>query len=1315
MATPKTFEKSLQGLSLESVVAANVVNHEFLVPETPIPVALGAVPETIAKTALAKLSAPTPVIATPGGTAFVASTEALGKKGVTVRGTQSHDGQTRSTLDIQEDGFTFDLMFEDFSCTQNKYFVFDDVKVILKRDKKKSQLIFSGILKMNNAHLEPLKDFIVQDKGFLLGGAFDVTNQDLSRKLKPSSISLTSAARFHVTVSDDIVFSDLSLCVDITPDETTTSKTASWNLAPSFKGKVTLGSIGYTAVDLDCKIQYARKKLEVSAQTPHTEGLFGIPSLSLKNLQAKFSIGNVKSLQLQANIDAADTTYQLDGILTKQRSALYTNIGDFTLTDLEALFHQITALHLALPDFDVTFEEVYMGLATGTCRIGKQKLEEGVTLGAKLKVHGHECQALAQISSSGIAFTGALGELKVGPVALKKAKLEMEFFTKASGRTGKFAIVGQAVIEGLKVGCKLAYEKSTEGWTTIVYGEIEAASFGMAAIFPDMKNTFADSLKFSKVALIYASKDSKTKDPDLAFEVRQGLQLIGILQEVPALSDLTGNKQIGLELSAHYGKTTDIGIALPDTRLDLGNSVTCNPFQIKIIVSPKPSFDLIFSLDVTVPKQDDPLHFDAKLSVGAEGASGSGTMKNYWKNPFGLQGIKIGPAMALELGILYPVFLSTGTPSTFGFAGGLALGHATANMAVKISEDPTEEILYGELQELSPANLVSFAEQVSQLKLPADAVPNYFELHELKIFCAPTGGSIGTINFDRGLSFACDLVFLGKRVSIFTRLSDEGVVAKGHLDRLEIGPLKVSGETGENAELDLELTMARQSISIDGAIEFLGSSCGVMVDVSNKGIEFYFHQSFIGLLTYQIDGVSRGSIAKPATLDFVLSGEFDNQLTAYLKNDLAQKLHAAINLVETDINRAKKEVEKVERIYEAEFDKASKALDQAQKEADRYLNQCQRVVATERRKYTQSLNKAKADVAGAKRDFDKAFSDAEKALTRAQTEYDNGMRAAQRAVTKAQKDYDTAMTSAQNEVTEAQRAYNNTMGGAVNKVRAARNTVGSLARNRDGAARELKNLSWTKAYKAPYLAAQIASLETAMVTAQGVLYAAEGVVTALQKGVEYTAFEGSKAALEAVRYGGKYGALEAAKKTLAATRIGGRYGALEAAKRTLSAVQYGSEYTAWQAANQTLKVVQTTGRLALDGAEQGLATVGQSSAYIALEAARHSLEVVKQGSSAIAFESAKAMLEGTKQGSKAMLSVAEFAAGHSGDLIEIRHVKLSGHLKAIEQGKLFKADVDLALFSKPFHWKLDFDAREPLKLVEVMLSRALTDAKKLVV
>ena len=38
-------------------------------------------------------------------------------------------------------------------------------------------------------------------------------------------------------------------------------------------------------------------------------------------------------------------------------------------------------------------------------------------------------------------------------------------------------------------------------------------------------------------------------------------------------------------------------------------------------------------------------------------------MTNYWANPFGLsEHVKIGPDLAFELGIIYAVLASTGTP-----------------------------------------------------------------------------------------------------------------------------------------------------------------------------------------------------------------------------------------------------------------------------------------------------------------------------------------------------------------------------------------------------------------------------------------------------------------------------------------------------------------------------------------------------------------------------------------------------------------------------------------------------------------------------
>lgn len=1316
MPSTKKAPKTIAGVTLEQVKPAMVVNNKFVAieaPGMPVPPKLKAIGVTTPPAKYPPVIPP-PIAMTPGGNAFVATAKAFGKKSTQINIAALNDGTIRSVFHVQEENFQFEMLFQNFKCTNSELFIFDDVKIIPKKDKAGSRIIFSGILRMKNELLKPFQKFIGGDQGLLLGGEIEIGDQDISEKLKPTGITLTSAAKFHVALSEEIIFSDLELKVKIVKSSNQKAGATNWECKPTLIGSLDLAHLSNEVLNLQCAVSYENKTLHVDAGVDEASGLFGISHLTLNDLKANFDIGRQKRIELKTNFSPSDTTYELSGVLTSKYAGAFSSISKFSMQDLADIYHKATGLPLGRPDFDVTFKDVTLGMATADCKVNGQALAEGITLTGTVNVHGRRCTAQAHISAGGVSFTGRLDDFVVGPVSIKKARLEIQFYSAASGKPSEFAVVGQARIKGVQVECKLVYEKIKDRWNPMLYAALEASSFGLGNVIIPAKGSFLDSLKFSKVAFIYAQSEGDTQDPDFEFSVKKGLQLIGVLEEIPALTDLTGNKQIGMVLSAHLGSTTDIGISLPDTRLSLGSSVTCNPFEIEIILQPKPEFNLIFSMDVTAPKQKLPLHFNVKLEISFIDASGSGTMKNYWVTPFGIKGLKIGPQLALEVGIIYEQFLVTGVPSKIGFAGGLALGEVIANMAVQISEIPTEEILWGRLEKLTPSNLVKFAEDVSSLKLPDNTVPDFFELNDLEIYCAPTGGSIGTVTFDPGISFACDLVLFGKKASSYVRISDQGAIAKGNLDRLEVGPLKVTGKKGKHAELDLELTSAKQSISIDGEIEILGSREGLFVDISNQGIFFQFEQSFLGLLTFQVNGKSKGSLSKPASLDFILHAEFDNEITEFLKNEVAQKIHTAIHAAEAGIEKAQKEVDNAEKEYKKEFDKAKKELDKAEDAAKILLRQIEHQVNIEKGKYDQALRKAKSEVEKAERVYDRAFDDARKKLSTAQSDYDTAMRKARDQVSKAQRDYDAAMNQAQNAVNDAKNKFSNAMRSAESQVRAARNSLNSLKQKRDSAVRKLKRIKWYEFHKAIYLPAEIAGLETAMIAAQGALYAAEGVLKAVQAGVEYSAFEGAKAALEAVRYGVEYGVLETAKTTLDATRIGGEYAALEAAKRTISAVKIGIEYTAWQGAIQTLNVVQTTGRAALDAAILSLETIEETSVYIALESAKLALELVKQGTAAAAFESAKAALEGAKQGSKAMLSLAEYVAKHAGDLFDVKHIKLSSRLKAIERGELFKAEVDIAVLSKPYHWKIDLDVSEPSKFIEALLKNTLREAKEIV-
>ncbi|MGY6276136.1 hypothetical protein [Methylomonas sp. MgM2] len=1298
MKTKKKSTGRNHSLQFDNVQPSLVVNHEFIPisPTTPATVIESAEGQGVIE----------PV---KGSGAFVADVDAFGETGLKASTAVLGDEVRNSVIDIAKNGFTLGQILQNFVCEDQSLFVFDDVKIIVKQKPTGNSMIFSGVLRMDQQPMQAFARYLNLSGGVLFGAEIDLEGQNIGDKIAVTELTLTSAAVFHLNLIDGMALNGLQLKLTIEP-----KKKNNWTITPQLAGDLIVSGLADGDAVFACNVDYADKTLRGQATLAQLDGLFGLDNLSLSDLSVRFGAGQTSNFALSAKLNTKSREYGFAGVINQTYIGLATEVSGFDLKELSKLFAAVAPGKLALPDYDAKFTDVTFSLATADCTVAGKKIGRGVGLSGDFSLFDTKAKATAQLSAQGIAFSGELQDLTIGPVVINDARLQFSLFSQQSKRPTELAISGDTHIEGMDVKAKLAYEKQNGAYSAVLYGELDAASFGLSSIVPQAKGTFVDTLQFSKVAFIYSTNDAATEDPDFAFRVRKGMQLMGVLQEIPALFDITGSKHIGLELAAYFGKVVNISIAVPNSGLHLGPSVICDPFRLGIDILPSPALDMVFGCAVRVPKQDQPLHFDLKLELGMMEAAGSGTMKGYWEDPFGAKGLRIGPNLALELGIIYQQFVATGIPSAFGFAGGLQLGDVVAQMAVKISEVPSEEILYGELDELSPANLVKFVEGVANISIPGQDVPNFFELKQLKLYCAPTGGSIGTISYEPGFSFAGDLILFNKQIAAYARVSDEGAVIKGHLDRMAIGPLKIHGEKGGDARLDLELTAARQSILIDGEIEFLSSNIGAYVDISNRGIEFDFDQSFMGIINYTIAGKSSGSLDNPAALDFMLSSEFDSKLTAYLKNDLSNKLQIAIDQAQTDIGTAQANVSKAQQAYENEFGKAEAALTKARSDADAYLQKCREAVKDEQDQYNQSLNNAKKRVEVAKGGYERALTQARNALTKAQTDYDQAMRSAQNAVSQAQTAYSNAMKKAQNDVGNAQRAYEGAFNDASKKVQGAKRQVNSILSELNAAKNELKHLPWNKAYKAPYLSSKIAALGTAYGTTYAGLTAAEGVLKAVQQGGKYAAFESAKKTLEAVRYGGQYGALEAAKKSLELTRIGVEYGALEAAKQSLALVKQGSEYTTWRAAEQSLNAVQTTGSAALTAAEKTLASIGTSAVYLALEAAKRNLDIVKHGSSAIAFESAKAALEAAKQGSTAMLGLAKLAASHAGDLIDIRQVRLSGSLKAIERGQLFQAEVDMSVLSKDAGGSFELDVRQPAVFVESLFVQALNEAKALV-
>jgi len=556
----------LNGLDFYALTRGNLVNGEFKPVATDnADVGLAGYPNTF-----------------PGGSAFSAAVNALGKDGVPAKGILLDDGRKVVSMDFEPSNFTMDHLFEGLGGEEFSFFIFDDVKLNLEEHSiGRNSLTFSGVLKMDTGPLTLIRDFLKLEKGVLLTGELNVGEQALIGKIDPDFVTLTSAATFYIPILEGVVLTSAALKVYIGRKFDYESGSLGWSCGFCLTGTIELNGISSKApAVLDCVISYNYGTLHVEAACQAVEGFLGIEGLTLDSMSVQFDLGKANDLELSAYLSPGSKTFGFGGRISQNFTGIFASAENFTVDDLNEIFSSVFPGSLQLPHFDISFEEVLIGIASVDGSIGDVSLPKGLSLSCKVSVFEHKFSATAVISSGGVALAGSLGELDIGPVHIKTAKAGMQIYKESTGKASEFYIAGAAVIEGVEVEAKACYEKLGETWNCVLYAGLQAKSVSMSTIFPTAKD-----MKFSKIAFIYSSSECQAQDPDFDFQLRKGLQLMAVLEEIPALSALTGNKQAGLVLSAHIGATTDIGIELPNTRLQLGNSVTCDPFNIIKILS----------------------------------------------------------------------------------------------------------------------------------------------------------------------------------------------------------------------------------------------------------------------------------------------------------------------------------------------------------------------------------------------------------------------------------------------------------------------------------------------------------------------------------------------------------------------------------------------------------------------------------------------------------------------------------------------------------------------------------------------------------
>gem|GEM_PF-4908287 len=557
---------------------------------------------------------------------------------------------------------------------------------------------------------------------------------------------------------------------------------------------------------------------------------------------------------------------------------------------------------------------------------------------------------------------------KIGVISKTEVKKE-EKIEKDKDASNEDGTVEPAKVERIE-------EKKAErkGEHAVVLYASPVNKWTVADIIPGSTGTGLEKLAFSDSAIIVSSRDNI--DPELNVNLFKGFcvltktGLVGPLKPVNILLRDSAPDKITLVIS--FGASAKDFRCYADipVQVKFSNKVCMKKLKLEFIsaVSANPakpvdiSFSLACTIEVKLKDKERPLFFTGRVKFDPKSAAIAGTMEGRWDKPFGIKGLSLYD-VALEIGIEFAVFSTTGLPSVFGITGGMDIGSVKAAMAVKTMLTSPDVLLMGRINKLSLMDLVEVVRKMG-IKIPKKVIPE-IGISDVDIKIAPVAGYIGEIKFDKGYTVKGRVDLLGQSAMVnFVLDGHTGIIAEGTMSKLKLGPLeitgagldKVYGTADDGPTVSIYLTMARQDIYASGIVTLLGSKGQIEVRFGKSGITFFTTIKFLNLFDTEIKGESIKTGQDDRELDFKITGLLRNDFRTYLQDKVLGILTKSEQKVDEGIEKAQKklasarktvkeqeekvkklqdEIDHIEKSHKEKKESAQKKLSDAQREVDR--------------------------------------------------------------------------------------------------------------------------------------------------------------------------------------------------------------------------------------------------------------------------------------------------------------------------------------------------------------------------------------------
>ena len=932
------------------------------------------------------------------------------------------------------------------------------------------------------------------------------------------------------------------------------------------------------------------------------------------------------------------------------------------------------------------------------------------------------------LTKDGIAVSGGVGDLKFEHILIKAASFDVFIASRMeshSARASKIAIVGDVSFCGIELKVGLYTENSPERdlfWT--IYGEVEG-DVSTSKLAPELQDTFLD-ISLDRLVLIASNHDAPVGSyKGLQYPVVKGFQFCAAVENIHELEQLMRGSVKGMVLRAmyHSGKFS-MSIILPAERtISFSHAVYTGPLEIEVQAGTDIRLLLKAILNVNVDTQPDPLQFTFGLKADMTAASAYAQMLNDWRNPCHLGKRVVIRKRALEFGIVYTTFFATGTPGVIGLAGELQVGSKLAGVAMKVSQNPKEQLLAAQIKDLGVVDLVDFASIIAGQDFPKPE--NFLHFNNVELYLS-TGTTIGLTEYPPGASFKGDMMLFGKRAQFECTVGSK-VQIFATIEHFSVGPLFVKGAVKPDPLVDIELSKDTQHVLIDGAVEIWGVSGMLHLKVAfypKTVFDFSIDLRLSDLFLLKLHANLKGEIdikdfRSWANADFQVYGLMEQHLIDHIVSQLEHQINVAQEAAKRGFDDVQQNIDAKEAAFKAACQVAMDELARRRVEWHKVKASADEAFVSVREEATRICRDLQDKVNEAERSFKWLIADKSADLERARADAAAAIQSAEHDVDDAQRDSDRAIFEAQADLQRVMQDFEHSFGSTQRDIESARHDVENAQREVDELDREIHRLDcciddepW---YNCPPLIAEKANLVSAQVIAtaslqfvRGVLYAAEAVV----QGAGYAAAEGAIAtasvALDGVRIV-KTEAFDFAKDGLEEIRKAQDVAIQYAIDALHEAEHLSDELQVFDYAKEALKRGEVVALGMVSGAQGAVDGLSHCGEFIALDAAEKGLKFAQDNTSELNL--ARHAVVVAREAVNIGLDIGRWAVQHAGQIFDIRKIEFSGSVRSLvhaeEGGPPLTATIEGTVLGEEIRidivWKPGFDLVRFIKELFAML------------